>query len=515
MLTLLALLTLLTLLALLTLRNGDSKSIECHVAHRSQHFETRSMKKLSKDQLKAFNAVMAGKSIFLTGEAGTGKSWVLKKIVRSLRDKRKCVGVTSTTGVSALNMELGATTLHAYLGIGLGRGSVDALCCKISKRAPSIPSDPKNNFMEQRWKDLHVLIIDEISMLSPELFDKLNNVAKTIRQGPQSLLKPVDRPSWGGIQLILVGDFLQLPVVKMTARTFEAKTWESSIDETHILTTNHRQSTDSNYKKILSCMRSGNLTDSVLHSINQRVCLPASNAEIKPTVLCSTNAAADVINSDELNKLADSDPDIEFNSYSAVVEKKNRKFPTCKMTKLAKASIVPEELEICVGAQVMLLRNYYERENRREDGTIIHLTASSLSQLVYCNGSRGVVVDFDDDNFPVVRFASGGIMTIEPHVVEFKTADSNGRETTNFTLTQIPLKVAYAITIHKAQGLTLDCARIDTSGCFAYGQAYVAFSRVKNLDSLFLAGPCRREHIKTDPECLKFYRSFAKRRDHA
>ena len=106
-------------------------------------------------------------------------------------------------------------------------------------------------------------------------------------------------------------------------------------------------------------------------------------------------------------------------------------------------------------------------------------------------------------------------MTIEPHVVEFKTADSNGRETTNFTLTQIPLKVAYAITIHKAQGLTLDCARIDTSGCFAYGQAYVAFSRVKNLDSLFLTGPCRREHIKTDPECLKFYRSFAKRRDHA
>ena len=473
---------------------------------------------MSADQKQVVHAAMGGNSILLSGPGGTGKTWVVKEIVRRLRAAGRNVAVTAMTGVAAINMGGGASTVHSYLGIGLGKGSADSLSAQIFQKKPHILS---------RWKALDVLIIDEISMMSPELFDKLNEMAKNFRHGPlrRRLLAGTtedDRPPWGGIQLILVGDFLQLPPIDKN-RTFEAKTWAESIGSAHLLTTNHRQSSDSEYRNILSHMRLGTLTDAMIARINQRVC-PAPGDGIKPTFLCSRNDMARSINSRELDRLRDSDPDLQSYLFCAEIDRSNKKYPKQKMDREVENCIMPRELELCVGAQVMLLRNMYWPENRRSDGTLPDFysdPAASLTKVLrYCNGSRGVVIGFghdaEDNLCPRVKFArDGGVLIISPQEQKFITISDSGIETTNFTITQFPLKVAYAVTIHKAQGLTLDRARIDTSGCFLDGHTYVAFSRVKSLQSVYLTTPLKRAHLKTDTKALAYYKGLSDPGDEA
>jgi ATP-dependent DNA helicase PIF1 len=393
----------------------------------------------------------------------------------------KIIGITSTTGISALL--IGGTTLHSYLGIGLGNTSTESLIKKISSK----------RYLSNRWNDLEVLIIDEISMLSPTLFDKLEEIARVIRNN--------NRP-FGGIQLILSGDFCQLPCVKTSDFCFEAQSWNSCIDTIVYLDQNMRQK-EAMFQKCLSEIRVGKISEETKTIFNQCINKELTNAfGIKPTRFYSTKKAVEEINNYELDKYAEQN--VEYYEYEMVIDYNADTIipkPLMRFISTSGQNVkdaidqavenhkkncnAPQTLQLCVGAQVMLTCN-------------MHLEAG------LANGSRGVVVSFENDK-PVVRFLNGLEILIDYYEWEIVEHDKK-----IMTFRQLPLQLAYALTIHKSQGCTIDYAEVDLSEIFEYGQAYVALSRVKNIDGLSIIGDIDFSRIKAHPKAVKFYEEITK-----
>ena len=357
---------------------------------------------LSLRQKEAYDAISNGKNIFLTGSAGSGKSQIIKLFAKEFKIYKN-IGVCSTTGTSAILIN--GTTLHSFLGIGLAKETADIIFLKICKRS----------YIKKRWIELDTLIIDEISMLSPELFDKLEQIARIIRKNNEP---------FGGIQLILTGDFLQLPnVCDSNAFCFEAKSWSKCIDKVFYLTEIFRQD-DKVFQKVLHEARVGRLSDESIDILKSRVGVKLNNEYgIIPTKIYSLNVDVEAENENALNSLVEENSELEFYEYrrSHIIIKKGLKFVDEKMRKFTNCA---EILQICIGAQVMLLYNMSV-----EDGLV--------------NGSRGIVIGFEND-LPLVKFLNGTTQLI-PHyswVIE-----ENGEKL--IEVVQIPLKVAYALTIHK------------------------------------------------------------------
>jgi len=378
----------------------------------------------------ALEAVKQGKNIFLTGAGGTGKSYTIKTIVDWARDAGIVVAVTAMTGCAALLIQ--ARTLHSWASIGLGEESPSILASKILKN--------KNPKARIDWQETKILIIDEISMMSPELLEKLNLVAQRLR-GPKR---------FGSIQLVLVGDFCQLPPVN-SAFAFESSIWSTLIDETHTLTQIVRQS-DPMFQQILTEARLGSLTPESIKILESRR-LDWSALEIKPTLIYSRNSDVDKINKANMDTLNG-----ESRVFEAVnASKKGTQITQEAIDKLDKSAPYEPMLELKVGAQVMLIRNL-------------------TSELV--NGSRGIVSGYTEAGLPIVKFKNGFPTPIER--ATWFLPEGVGRS-------QIPLRIAYAITVHKSQGMSLDSALIDIgSSVFEYGQAYVALSRVRSLEGLYI-----------------------------
>ena len=357
--------------------------------------------KFSLKQQQAYNSIKKGNSIFVTGSAGVGKSQLIKTFIEENKDYKN-IGITSTTGISAIMF--GGTTLHSFLGIGLGTGSVEDITEKIFNRS----------YLYKRWNQLELLIIDEISMLSPELFDKLEEVARIIRHN--------DKP-FGGIQLVLSGDFCQLPSIGTDNFCFESKKWNECIDETIYLTEIMRQK-NKEFQECLNDIRLGILSKKTRKLLNSRINVELKNDfGIKPTKLYCTNHSVDTINNEELDKLAEDDPDFyEYNmELHPLPGARNTQFLIDKHRKNCNA---PQTLQLCIGAQVMLLFNL------DLDGGLV-------------NGSRGVVTNFIGD-VPVVKFLNGRELVIDHHTWEI---EENKKKVLH--IIQIPLKLAYAITAHK------------------------------------------------------------------
>ena len=406
---------------------------------------------LSKKQNEAYSTMVSGKNIFLTGAAGVGKTQVLKLFIKVYKHS-KIMGITSTTGISALLF--GGTTLHSFLGIGLGNGSVENICNKIYSRS----------YLLKRWKDLEILIIDEISMLSPTLFDKLEEIARLIRH---------NNNPFGGIQLILSGDFCQLPCINSDNFCFEANSWNKCIDHTSYLTEIMRQK-DIEFQECLNEVRIGKLSKKTKNLLQSRLNFKlTNNFGILPTKLYSTNSSVDSLNNEELDKLSENNPFFEYDMN--IKYSKNE----TALNIYKKFCNAPETIQLCVGAQVMLLWNL-----------------DIQGGLV--NGSRGIVTNFIHD-LPLVKFLNGRELVIDYHIWEH---EENNKKL--FTISQIPLKLAYALTIHKSQGCSLDYAEIDLSDCFSPGQSYVALSRVKNLEGLSIIG-INFNKIITHPKAVSFY----------
>jgi ATP-dependent DNA helicase PIF1 len=413
--------------------------------------------KLNEKQNIAFSYMVQGKNIFLTGPGGTGKSAIIK-LFKKLYNHSKVIAMTSTTGTSALL--LNGTTLHSYLGIGTGSDSIDKLVDKITKW----------KWLRDRWCNLKCLIIDEISMLDPDLFDKLENIARIIRR---------NSIAFGGIQLILSGDFLQLPCVGTDKFCFQAQSWELCIDHTIYLTEIIRQG-DSVFQNCLNNVRLGNITPEVIDILESCKGKVLNNSfGIIPTKLYSTNYDVDRFNDIELDKLSQDGRQFYEYTMDIKLQGNNRINVAEKYKKYCNA---PEELQLCKGAQVILLKNL-----------------DMPNGLV--NGSRGVILSFIDD-FPLVKFLNGMEILITPELWEIKENDK-----VIMYMEQIPLKVAYALSIHRGQGCSLDYVQVDLSNIFEYGQSYVALSRVKNLSGLSIIDIIY-EKIRAHPIAVEYYQNL-------
>ncbi|KAM9952552.1 hypothetical protein ACTFIR_007606 [Dictyostelium discoideum] len=416
---------------------------------------------LTSEQQKIVNLIVdGGKNVFFTGSAGTGKSFVLKHLVSKLRKKYpKSVYVTAATGIAAVN--IGGTTLHSFAGIKLGVAPAQRLAVEILQSKKLL----------QKWLDCSVLIIDEISMIDAELFEKLDTIGQMVRGNNQP---------FGGIQLVLVGDFFQLPPVHGNY-AFECKAWKKSIDISVELTTVMRQK-ETEFIDILNKIRVGDIKEDMINRLVSTCNKPLDISNgILPTRLYSTNASVDQENQSSLDKLLG-----EPFSFQAVdsgnkelIELLDRDCPAMK------------NLTLKVGAQVVLLRKI-----EKGDGLV--------------NGSRGVVVDFvkarvsrKNNKFhkvnqylPVVLFNDGQKVTIPPSEWCVWSEEKAYRN-------QIPLKLAWALTIHRAQGMTLDKVECELSRTFASGQGYVALSRVKSLAGLHLKS-LNTPALKTSPKVVTF-----------
>lgn len=358
------------------------------------------MFRLKPKQNLAYNLILEGKNIFLSGPAGVGKSEVIKLFVK-IYSSSKDIALTSMTGTSALLIN--GTTLHSYLGIGLGTGSVTVISTKILEK----------KYLKRRWNKLDTLIIDEISMMSPELFDKLEEVARIVRKN--------EKP-FGGIQLVLSGDLLQLPCINSNEFCVHAKSWNDCIDSVICLTDIIRQD-DPIFQEFLNHIRVAEITNRDIEILESRV-----NAEIindfgiKPTKLYALNRDVDYINEEEMDKLATNDT--EFFEYNMDINIYRDSARQDLLEKIKKYCIAPEVLQLCVGAQVMLLYNL-DLESK------------------LANGSRGIVVRFCNE-LPVVKFLNGIERVIDYNIWEIEEMDIK-----IMSLSQIPLKPAYAISIHK------------------------------------------------------------------
>lgn len=402
---------------------------------------------MNSEQLKAFEKAQERHNLFITSSAGCGKSFTLNHIIKWAKERRIECAVTASTGCAAYLIQ--GRTIHSYLGIGLAKKTAKELADYIKYRKP---------FIVTKLRALEMLIIDEISMINAELFDKISEFLSIIRGSS----KP-----FGGVQIILCGDFAQLPPTEGTY-CFLSQVWNKSNIETITLKTMMRQNNDLKFKEILEELRWGLCTKDTLIILKSLVGTQFKNTGIIPTILYSMNVDVDAINNGKYNKLIENGADNRvYNTITTVAGKS-----------WALSLKIPDKVDICIGAQVVLTWNVSQ-----DDGLI--------------NGSRGVILDFDIKG-PVVRFVNGQERTIE----YTKIID---QDDPTLIISFIPIRLAYALTIHKSQGMTLDAVILDLGdSIFEYGQAYTAISRVRNLESIRIIN-VKKKSFKTHKDVLEFY----------
>ncbi len=412
--------------------------------------------------------VKSGENLFITGHAGTGKSYILNM----LKNKFKKLVVTSTTGIAAVNVK--GQTIHSWAGVGICRYPVETVVKNILNK-PSV----RNQILK-----CETLAIDEISMLNIKVFEYIDKVLRLIRE---------DSAPFGGIQLILFGDFFQLPPVEKEAEElhycFESPVWSELNLKNILLKENHRQN-EENFIKALSNMRTNSLTEEDTELLGSR------NSDFKgkdsdilhPDVLriFSTNEEADNYNQKMFNALQT--PVVEFTAHDEVLRGKD--YVSENLTErenmileiFNKNCRAEKNIRLKLGAKVMLLIN-------------------SDFKTGLINGSCGTIVEFGEGSI-TVEFENGVIKEIEPEKFEYYYNDK-----VMAIRHQYPLRLAWAITIHKSQGMTLDKLYVDCRRIFERGQAYVAMSRVKTLSGLYLEN-FSKERVLADDKVVDFYKNL-------
>lgn len=389
----------------------------------------------------ALDILKTGASVFLTGEPGSGKSYTIKTYIDYLAQNGVHASVTASTGIAATH--IGGITIHSWAGTGI----------KDYMSPYDIEALHEKEYIVKRIKKAKVLIIDEISMLPANNLDMVNAVCKSIRGIS-------DRP-FGGLQVIFVGDFFQLPpIVKKqdtlemfedSGFTFTSSAWKETAPLTCYLTEQHRQS-DKEFVDVLSLIRAGKVDHEVHTALKSRTVKDKTDLPAV-TKLYSHNSHVDLVNNQELGKIKESLKIFEMKSTGK----------EALVATLIKGCLSPEKLEIKVGSKVMFTKNNPEKG--------------------FVNGTLGVVSGYRD-GFPLVKVSMNGLVIhVEP--MDWSVTD-NGRVLA--TITQIPLRLAWAMTIHKSQGMSLDSALMDLSQVFEYGQGYVALSRVRTLKGLHVIG---------------------------
>ena len=415
------------------------------------------MIELSEQQQCVFDKYLLRQNIFITGPGGSGKSALIKYIYDDAIRKGRNIQVTALTGCAAVLLNCKAKTLHSWAGIGLGNAEADFIVEKIEK----------NRFKKKVWKTTDILIVDEVSMMSLKLFELINLVGKEVRKS--------NRP-FGGIQVIFSGDFYQLPPVASGSSNledsqfcFESELWSILFEPVNQIALKKifRQK-DEVYATILNQLREGKLKrksyELLMSYVGRSV---PEDSLIMPTKIFPTRSKVEQINSREMEKLTGDIHTFELKKLADLTEKKQYYTLEEKEQEwkyLANNLMCESVIHLKIGSQVMCIIN-----KELEDGQIL------------CNGSQGVVTGFAGPSAILVKFTElDREIPLLAHTWASERSPGLG-------VSQLPIILAWAITIHKSQGASLDMAEIDVgSDIFECGQTYVALSRVRSLEGLFL-----------------------------
>ena len=436
-------------------------------------------------QSEALAILNAGANVFLTGAPGAGKTYVLNEFIHNARAEGASVAVTASTGIASTHIN--GQTIHSWSGIGVATALTEPLIKLIRSRR------------RRKIQDTDILVIDEVSMMHAWLFDMVDQVCRIIRHDP--------RP-FGGMQVVLSGDFFQLPPVSVSGRNndviapapefvaareryakagrnpegfvTESLVWPELNPVVCYLTEQHRQDTGE-LLTVLTDIRQGMVDDDDRMVLSSRLGLEPAPGEVA-VHLFPVNRQADGLNDLRLAQIEDDEH--EFYAESAG--------PVNLVDRLKKNMLAPEHLVLKTGAAVMALRNDADHQ--------------------YVNGSIGTVRGFAPESkggWPIVEFENGNIVTMKQASWEMMDG-----ETVLASVKQVPLRCAWAITIHKSQGMTLDRAVMDLRRTFAPGMGYVALSRVENLDGLYLGGINNRAFL-VSPDAVMLDSILRRRSDAA
>jgi len=462
----------------LTFDESDKITVSTNVSDKSLIFEPIQKELLdtlplpanidfSEEQIKSIAVTDSGSNVFITGPGGTGKSLLIKYLIERYSTFKKLM-VCALTGVAAELLDCNAKTIHAWSSIIHQNNDINSIYNILKRNKSSISA----------WKNIDILIVDEVSMMSKKYFELLDGVGKKIRNN--------DKP-FGGIQLIFLGDFYQLPPVGDSSSDtgkfcFESVLWQKTFPQVVVLTKIFRQK-DKLFTKILQQVRKGGISKNSYEILNARV-INKINKNMEIPIISPTKHLVNHTNSRNMNKL-----NSEEITYTSRVVKSDEIINVSEnainfeINQLYKRMNTDKKITLKEGAHVMC---------------IVNLDMCSTNQIV--NGSQGKVIGFVND-IPLVKFKNGVTKLMEYH-------SWKSEEIVGLAVQQIPLILSWAITIHKSQGITLDEAVIDIgSGIFEKGQSYVALSRVKSLDGLYLIN-FDHNKIMSNPKVKEYYSSI-------
>lgn len=410
-------------------------------------------------QSQALSILKTGVNVFLTGGPGSGKTYVVNEYVRYLRSHGIEPAITASTGIAATHIN--GMTIHSWSGIGIKK--------KLDKR--ELRKITSSQYIVKRVRRAKVLIIEEVSMLTGETLLMVDAVCRAIKQ--------TQKP-FGGLQVILAGDFFQLPpvvkkeigenvqttLIKNPSRfAYESESWTQADPVICYLSEQHRQD-DDNFLSILAAIRDNSFNDNHLCYLEERK-IERDHAPKNAVKLFSHNADVDRLNDEVLAKLSGNAHEFAMISFG----------PETLVAALTKGCLSPEILRLKVGAAVMFTKN-----NPKER---------------FVNGTLGMVSGFDKtNNYPLIKLRSGRLIKVEP--MDWMM-EENGK--VRAQISQLPLRLAWAITVHKSQGMNLDEAVMDLSDVFEFGQGYVALSRVRRLSGVYILGLNDRA-LQVHPEIL-------------
>ena len=411
-------------------------------------------------QQDALDILKLGHNVFLTGAAGSGKTYLLNQYIKYLRSHNIPVGITASTGIAATHM--GGTTIHSWAGIGI----------RAEMTGKDVQELFKRPYLRNRFAHTKVLIIDEISMLHGFRLDLVDMICRAFKHN--------DCP-FGGMQVIMCGDFFQLPPVSKKDENSDFVTkseiWKEMNVRICYLDEQFRQD-DRSFLRVLNDIRNNEVTEMTVEYLSERLNTPVKGY-VKPTRLFTHNADVDAINKTHLEALPGKPHEYAMSWRGS--------FGLTEILK--KSCLAPETLVLKEGAQVMFVKNNYE--------------------VGYVNGTLGEVIDFNADGAPIVRTFDGSEIEVKQASWEVKE-----EEIEKAAISQLPLRLAWAITIHKSQGMSLDAAEIDLTRSFLPGMGYVALSRVRSLSGLKLMG-MNQMALQVNGDVAEMDKEFLKQSDEA
>jgi ATP-dependent DNA helicase PIF1 len=445
---------------------------------------------LSQEQKYAYQKFVKGENLFITGPGGTGKTRLVKYLVEYGKSANKPIQVCAMTGCASVLLQCNARTLHSWSGIKLAKGPKNKV----------IESVLKNKHAPKAWRAAQVLILDEISMLSKKIFEIIEEIARSARKSSLP---------FGGLQVIFVGDFYQLPPIGTEGEPdterfcFESPIWNTVFkSENHIeLKTMFRQK-DPKYIDILMQVRKGNINEEnkkILYEYVNREYDSEKNNGCVPTKLFAIRSKVDYVNTQMFAKLKEKEHVFEYTIKMDCLTylESGKIIPPLVMQKCNSLSITDKESEVD-----QLINNIQcNKVLRLKKGAAVMCTVNLDMDSGICNGSQGIIIDIIEQGqtiTPIVKFSNGIIRRINPHYWQ-------SEDYPMLAIGQLPLSLAWALTIHKIQGATLSMAEIDIGrSIFEYGQTYVALSRIQSLDGLYLSA-FEPDKIKANPIVNSFY----------